>query len=43
MAEQWTPERVKRVTFVTLLEISDGDYDTAVELLGRMIDDGFFE
>jgi hypothetical protein len=41
--EQWTPETVKRVTFVTLLEITSGDYDAALDLLGRMEEDSFFQ
>jgi hypothetical protein len=41
--EQWTPETVKRVTFVTLLEITSGDYDAALDHLARMEEDNFFQ
>ncbi len=42
MAE-WTPATQKRVTFLSVFETLEGDYDASVGIVEQLEEDGFFD
>ena len=42
MADQWPIETQKRVTFLSVFDTLEGDYDASIDVVGRLEEDGFF-
>jgi hypothetical protein len=43
MAEQWTEATQRRVTFLSIFETLQGDYDASIEVVDKLTADGFFD